>query len=251
MTERAASTGNQAVANSVVSWPATWQAVGVSWPLCWDRIDAPLAGTLRPEHVRWGVPRGPFRLRQRRVRTRVFGEVAFVAELVPDHVCPATPHVLAWLAWRSMVAAAAAEGLDTAPLQIYSAYRPVSLQREIWAFRLEERRAKRAAAGEPPLAHRALKKQQQKWTAKPGQSAHHTGLALDLVLYHLGRSAGMKSPAYRWLASHAASFGFYPYIPEPWHWEFNPEGLVGAIAQLRQGLGDRQVLGFGGPFLHR
>ena len=77
-----------------------------------------------------------------------------------------------------------------------------------------------------------------KWTARPGQSAHHTGLALDLGLYVLAKAEGVaaakRTVAYRWLATNAARFGFYPYMPEPWHWEFNPPGLVARLRELRR-----------------
>ena len=39
------------------------------------------------------------------------------------------------------------------------------------------------------------------------------------------------------LAENARHFGFYPYLPEGWHWEYNPPGLVRQVARLRTGLG--------------
>lgn len=199
-------------------------------------MDEPMTGTLREGQVRWGVPRGPFGLRQRRARPEVFGE-APGAELVDAAVCAARPHRLAFEAWQPMAKAAIAAGCEAAHLAIHSAYRSVALQAQIWAFRLDERRQQREVAGLPPLPLRELERQQRRWTAKPGQSAHHTGLALDLGLYHLARSqslaAARKTAAYRWLATHAADFGFYPYLPEPWHWEYNPPGLVATLRALR------------------
>ncbi|MCB9733481.1 MAG: D-alanyl-D-alanine carboxypeptidase family protein [Deltaproteobacteria bacterium] len=200
-----------------------------------DRDPAtPMPGSLRDDRVRSGVARGPRGLFQRRVRAAVFGEPAFPdVELVPAEVCAARPHVIAFAAWRAMVTAAAADGLDPAPLAIHAAYRSVALQAEIWRYRLDERRARRAADGLPPLPERELERQQRLWTAKPGQSAHHTGLALDLALYHLGARAGRRTPHYAWLVDHARAFGFYPYLPEPWHWEYDPPGLVAQLADLR------------------
>lgn len=57
-------------------------------------------------------------------------------------------------------------------------------------------------------------------TAKPGQSMHERGLAVD---FHLaGRSIGTRSsPGYLWLAEHAATYGFYNLPSEPWHWSVN------------------------------
>lgn len=208
-----------------------------------------LIGTLREAQIRDGVARGPTGLRQRRVRASVFGEPDD-HELVPASVHPARPHRLAYEAWQRMFAAGLEAGLPEEHLVIHSAYRSVVLQAEIWAYRLEERRMARQAQGLAPLPQRELERQQMKWTARPGTSAHHTGLALDLGLYHLARRpapsnagpsrkapdpirAAKATPTYAWLAVHARDFGFYPYLPEPWHWEFNPPGLIATLRALR------------------
>jgi hypothetical protein len=200
--------------------------------------DTPLTGTLRASAIRDGRVRKGDRdgLYQRRARPEVFGEPPD-AELVPAEVHPARPHRLAFGAWQSLFTAGLAAGADPAHLAIHSAYRSVALQHEIWRYRLDERRRLRAEAGLLPLAERDLERLQQKWTAKPGQSAHHTGLALDLGLYHLAKAEGLAraraTPAYRFLATSARDFGFYPYLPEPWHWEYNPPGLIATLRALR------------------
>ena len=57
-------------------------------------------------------------------------------------------------------------------------------------------------------------------TAKPGTSMHELGLALDFT--HDGASIGTRSsPAFQWLAEHAASYGFRNLPSEPWHWSVN------------------------------
>ncbi len=57
-------------------------------------------------------------------------------------------------------------------------------------------------------------------TARPGTSMHERGLAIDFT--YGGRVIGSRSsPAYRWLAAHAASYGFYNLPSEPWHWSVN------------------------------
>ncbi|MFO0750981.1 MAG: D-alanyl-D-alanine carboxypeptidase family protein [Myxococcota bacterium] len=183
-----------------------------------------------------GVRRGPLGLYQRRVRARVFGEPCFEVELVPADVDPARPHVIAFAAWSRMRDAAVADGLDARDLAIHSAYRSVALQAEVWAYRLDERRRLREEAGLPALCERDLARLQMKWTAKPGASAHHTGFALDLGLYRLGKRGSLAAPVYAWLARHARRFGFYPYLPEGWHWEYNPPGLVAQLARLRAAL---------------
>jgi hypothetical protein len=199
-------------------------------------VSSTLRGTLRPEPIRSGVARGPHGLFQRRVRPSVFGEPEFAVELVEAEVCAARPHRIAWSAHQRMVAAAAGGGVDVAWLAVRSAYRSVALQRQVWEYRLNERRQARLDAGLPALSERDLERQQRLWTAKPGQSAHHTGFALDLELYPLGPREGRRSPAYAWLAIHARVFGFYPYLPEPWHWEYDPPGLVAQVTELRRRL---------------
>jgi D-alanyl-D-alanine carboxypeptidase len=66
-------------------------------------------------------------------------------------------------------------------------------------------------------------------TAPPGLCPHHTGRALDI---HVGGRVSMnpenvgrqrQSSAYRWLVCNGGQFGFTPYLPEPWHWEYTLE----------------------------
>jgi len=50
-------------------------------------------------------------------------------------------------------------------------------------------------------------------TARPGTSMHEKGLAIDF------ESCQTRSTAcYRWLAEHAATYGFKNLPSEPWHW---------------------------------
>ena len=35
----------------------------------------------------------------------------------------------------------------------------------------------------------------------------------------------MQSPVYKWLYLNAKTYHWYPYVYEPWHWEFNPPGF--------------------------
>lgn len=54
-------------------------------------------------------------------------------------------------------------------------------------------------------------------TAKPNRSLHESGLAVDFM--HGEQSiTSRRSPAYRWLAANAASYGFFNLASEPWHW---------------------------------
>jgi LAS superfamily LD-carboxypeptidase LdcB len=57
-------------------------------------------------------------------------------------------------------------------------------------------------------------------TARPGQSMHEQGLAIDFSWQ--GRVIGSRSsPAYQWLARNASGYGFYNLPSEPWHWSTN------------------------------
>ncbi len=57
-------------------------------------------------------------------------------------------------------------------------------------------------------------------TARPGHSMHEQGLAVDFS--YQGRVIGSRSsPAYRWLAAHARSYGLFNLPAEPWHWSVN------------------------------
>ncbi len=57
-------------------------------------------------------------------------------------------------------------------------------------------------------------------TARPGQSNHERGLAIDFT--YQGRAISSRSsPAFQWLKAHAASYGFYNLPSEPWHWSVN------------------------------
>jgi len=76
--------------------------------------------------------------------------------------------------------------------------------------------------------------------AKPGNSNHGTGIALDLNTACGGQKNGAKTPAacksskvYMWLLSNAANFGFVRAVnKEPWHWELHPGQKQPAFAQF-------------------
>ncbi|HEX4902719.1 MAG TPA: M15 family metallopeptidase [Acidimicrobiales bacterium] len=54
-------------------------------------------------------------------------------------------------------------------------------------------------------------------TARPGQSNHERGLAVDFT--YGGRTIQSRSsPAFQWLAANGARYGFYNLPSEPWHW---------------------------------
>lgn len=57
-------------------------------------------------------------------------------------------------------------------------------------------------------------------TARPGQSMHEEGLAVDFT-YQGGVISTRSSPAYRWLEANARRYGFHNLPSEPWHWSTN------------------------------
>lgn len=57
-------------------------------------------------------------------------------------------------------------------------------------------------------------------TARPGQSMHEEGLAVDFTWN--GRViTSRSSPAFQWMRANAARFGMYNLPSEPWHWSVN------------------------------
>jgi peptidoglycan hydrolase CwlO-like protein len=56
-------------------------------------------------------------------------------------------------------------------------------------------------------------------TARPGQSMHERGLAIDFT--QGGSTLSRGSSGFAWLKANAASYGFYNLPSEPWHWSTN------------------------------
>ena len=70
--------------------------------------------------------------------------------------------------------------------------------------------------------------------AKPGNSNHQAGIALDLLvgMTIADRRDGRFSAIYMWLQKNAAAYGFdNTEVPsEPWHWRHRPKTIVGPRA---------------------
>lgn len=111
--------------------------------------------------------------------------------------------------FKSMELAFRAQGGDGFPL--ISGYRSVAVQAQLFA------RAVRKYGSEARA---------RKWVAPPGNSAHHSGRAIDIDLGTRPTAAlaseGRQTRRWLWLSQHANNWGFFPYPAEPWHWEFNP-----------------------------
>jgi LAS superfamily LD-carboxypeptidase LdcB len=58
-------------------------------------------------------------------------------------------------------------------------------------------------------------------TARPGQSMHERGLAVDFTCNGGGAISSRSSPCFQWLAGNAGGYGFYNLPSEPWHWSSN------------------------------
>jgi LAS superfamily LD-carboxypeptidase LdcB len=58
-------------------------------------------------------------------------------------------------------------------------------------------------------------------TARPGQSMHERGLAVDFTCNGGGVIGSHSNPCFAWLAGNASSYGFYNLPSEPWHWSSN------------------------------
>jgi len=56
-------------------------------------------------------------------------------------------------------------------------------------------------------------------TARPGNSMHERGLAIDFT--QGGRTLRRGSSGYNWLVNNAARFGLRNLPSEPWHWSTN------------------------------
>jgi D-alanyl-D-alanine carboxypeptidase len=113
-----------------------------------------------------------------------------------------------------MSEAASGDGVILKP---HSGYRSVSSQKEIYA--------RIAGAKGEEYAARILK--------KPGESEHHTGLAIDIDDGASPECSLMpcfeKSAGFKWLKINARQFGFVLSYPrnneqgiayEPWHWRY-------------------------------
>ncbi len=116
-------------------------------------------------------------------------------------------------AWRAMKAAAARDGIQ---LDLVSGFRSVGYQYDLI-------RRKRAQGRTIESILRA--------NTPPGYSQHHTGRAIDVTTpgTPVLEESFEKTPAFAWLRTHAARFGFelsYPrdnpqgVMYEPWHWFF-------------------------------
>lgn len=109
--------------------------------------------------------------------------------------------------------------------------RPVPHSKNAWRdrFLAELNKARCSGPGNPGSIVQGLRNT----TAPPGRSSHQTGHTVDIAV---GHAPGFKTISaklenvnwqrrhapFQWMVCNASRFGFYPYIREPWHWEYNP-----------------------------
>ena len=53
-------------------------------------------------------------------------------------------------------------------------------------------------------------------TARPGESLHESGLAIDFTCG--GALVSRRDPCFEFLTAHASSYGLFNLPTEPWHW---------------------------------
>ncbi len=133
--------------------------------------------------------------------------------------------------YRQMEADAKADGID---FVVISGFRSITEQQELF-FAISKQRNQTPA-------------ERAKVSAPPGHSEHHTGYALDFGDAGVPSSnlspSFEKTPAFKWLQSNAARYGFEMSFPpnnpqgvmyEPWHWRFvgDDQSLVTFYGQQR------------------
>lgn len=135
-------------------------------------------------------------------------------------------------AFREMVAAAKAEGVQIMPI---SGYRSIRDQQALFAQQIRRQGSAKAAA---------------RISAPPGYSEHHTGYAIDLADVQQPntdlRTTFQTTKAYRWLKANADQFGFEESFGinnrqgvsfEPWHWRFTLSKRASGIFAAAKRLG--------------
>ena len=116
-------------------------------------------------------------------------------------------------AFKKMQTDAKADGVN---LNIVSAYRSTEYQKVVFPKKFSNKKN--------PTEEQFISR--LKFSAPPGFSEHHTGLAIDI---NSTEQTFANTKAYKWLKEHASEYGFEMSFPqgnkqglgfEPWHWRF-------------------------------
>ena len=126
-------------------------------------------------------------------------------------------------------------------IYVTSGYRSYSRQKGLYESYIADEMKK-----DPSLTLAQATERASYYSAPPGKSEHHTGLAVDLMSTTMSEldETFADNEAYDWLLANAWKFGFilrYPadktditgYVFEPWHWRF--VGRSTALEILRSG----------------
>lgn len=130
-------------------------------------------------------------------------------------------------AYQAMFDAAKADGIT---LYLRSGYRSIATQKANYEAEIT-RNMSNGMTKEDAII------ETEKYYALPGQSEHHTGLALDIITPEYHKSPNIldkrfaDTAAYKWLIENCASFGFILRYPEekvtitkinfePWHYRY-------------------------------
>ena len=113
-------------------------------------------------------------------------------------------HVDIAAAVGEMLAAARADGVDLGGWGYRDSIRQIELRQEHCGTTEYDIWEKPAFSCNPP-------------TARPGQSQHERGLAIDFT-YNGGSMTSHSNPGFVWLAANASRWGFVNLPSEPWHW---------------------------------
>ena len=181
-------------------------------------VAAPVQAPTKPEWLACLEPPGGGRI-QTNIEMKPVDRIMVQA---PDSQRKKEPlHRSAALAYLALVEAARKAGVKAPFLELVSGYRSDAEQTVIWKRQVAKQRVQH-----PELSTREIEKKANKWAGRPGTSNHRSGRTVDLNMgyaYEERHFPAMKATlAHQWLVSNASSYGFYPYLAEPWHWEYNP-----------------------------
>lgn len=118
-----------------------------------------------------------------------------------------------------------------ASIGINNTYRSASRQFDLWdGYFLDYYRAVRPQLYRMPggvhgeAAAERMREYVGERIAAPGYSNHQRGIAVDFRLGMKGLNQKWSEYWFwHWLNRRASEFGFVPYAPEAWHWEYKPE----------------------------
>lgn len=88
-----------------------------------------------------------------------------------------------------------------------------------WGWRSYERQAELRISNGCPDVHESPSSSCKTPTARPGNSNHEIGGAIDFHVNNKSITKGTKQ--FKWLQTHAKEFGYYNLPSESWHWSLN------------------------------